>query len=63
MFDQPQQPQTLAVRIAAAMAEQTAWMAAEREKQRHQLRHQLDRSWREVAATIAEKRQSRQGTE
>ncbi|WP_191058478.1 hypothetical protein [Geminicoccus harenae] len=57
MFDQPQQPQTLAIRVAAAMAEQTAWMTTEREARRRQLRSQPDRGWQKVAAVVAKQRE------
>ncbi|WP_159717658.1 hypothetical protein [Geminicoccus flavidas] len=65
MFDQPQQQQTLATRIAAAIAEQTAWMTAEREARRQQWEReerlgQLQDSrvtgWEELADTIAVER-------
>ncbi|WP_159716483.1 hypothetical protein [Geminicoccus flavidas] len=60
MINQP----TFGARVSQAMAEVTAWMAAEREQQRRQLaRRRPDQGWQEVAATIAEKRQSRQGAE
>ncbi|WP_191059317.1 hypothetical protein [Geminicoccus harenae] len=58
MFDQLQQ-QTLAIRIAAAMAEQTAWMTTEREDRRRQLRRQPDQGWQEVATVVTEARQER----
>jgi len=51
-----QQP-TIADRVAAAMGETTAWMTAEREKQRRRLRARPDQTWQEVASTIARERQ------
>ena len=57
MVDQLKPP--LADRVAAAMAEQTAWSAADREERRRQPRQQDHRDWQEVAARIAQQRRDR----